>query len=79
MEKLIINKLPTRTWNRLGVNEAAIKWNAADAAKLPEESISLSAAEKKTAHIAVRAESEYAEKTVTLLPAGAWMSTAFSL
>ena len=66
MEKLIINKLPTRTWNRLGVNEAAIKWNAADAAKLPEESISLSAAEKKTAHIAVRAESEYAEKTVTL-------------
>ena len=66
MEKLIINKLPTRTWNRLGVNEAAIEWNTADAEKLPEESISLSAAEKKTAHIAVRGESEHAEKTVTL-------------
>ena len=57
MEKLIINKLPTRTWNRLGVNEAAIEWNTADAEKLPEESISLSAAEKKDrAHRGARRE-----------------------
>lgn len=23
----LINRLPTRTWNRLGVNEAALSWD----------------------------------------------------
>ena len=66
MEKLVINKLPTRTWNRLGVNEALIEWDAENAEKLPEERVNAAADEKKTAHITVRGDSEYAEKTVTL-------------
>ena len=66
MEKLIINKLPTRTWNRLGVNEAAIEWDAASAETLAPECVSAGAGEKKTAHISARGAREYAEKTVTL-------------
>ena len=27
MEKMTINQLPSRTWNRLGVNEASIDWD----------------------------------------------------
>ena len=28
-ENIIINQLPTRTWNRLGVNETALLWDIA--------------------------------------------------
>lgn len=33
-QQLVVNKLPTRTWNHLNVNEAAIPWNAAETADL---------------------------------------------
>ena len=29
-DTILINRLPTRTWNRLGVNETAIVWGQAD-------------------------------------------------
>ena len=29
-DTILINRLPTRTWNRLGVNETAIAWGQAD-------------------------------------------------
>ena len=29
METILVNKLPTRTWNRLGVNETALLWDEA--------------------------------------------------
>jgi len=31
METILVNKLPTRTWNRLGVNETALLWDEAGA------------------------------------------------
>ena len=33
-QQLVVNKLPTRTWNHLNVNEATIPWNAAETADL---------------------------------------------
>ena len=36
-DTILINRLPTRTWNRLGVNETAIAWGQAD--DLGEEKI----------------------------------------
>ena len=33
-EQLAVNKLPTRTWNHLNVNEATIPWNVAETADL---------------------------------------------
>ena len=36
-DTILINRLPTRTWNRLGVNETAIPWGQAD--DLGEEKI----------------------------------------
>lgn len=36
-DTILINRLPTRTWNRLGVNETAIAWGQAD--DLGEEEI----------------------------------------
>ena len=38
MEKMTINQLPSRTWNRLGVNEATIDWDESATVVLPEES-----------------------------------------
>ena len=38
MEKMTINQLPSRTWNRLGVNEASIDWDESATVVLPEES-----------------------------------------
>ena len=29
-DTILINRLPTRTWNRLGVNETALTWGQAD-------------------------------------------------
>ena len=45
MEKMIINKLPARTWNRLNVNEAAIDWDEAQTKELAGETYSASGAE----------------------------------
>ena len=36
-DTILINRLPTRTWNRLGVNETALTWGQAD--DLGEEKI----------------------------------------
>lgn len=42
-QQLVVNKLPTRTWNHLNVNEATISWNAAEAANLGTDSYQITA------------------------------------
>lgn len=58
MEKMTINQLPSRTWNRLGVNETTIDWDESATVVLPEES-----AEKTEMLIA--SDAAYARKRVT--------------
>ena len=38
-EKILINRLPVRTWNRLGVNAAEIEWNSGSGAAQQTEEI----------------------------------------
>ena len=59
MEKMAINQLPSRTWNRLGVNEAVIDWDESATVVLPEES-----AEK--ADMLIASDAAYARKRVTV-------------
>ena len=63
---ILINRLPTRTWNRLGVNETAIAWGQAD--DLGEEKISASG---QTERLEITGSGERGEKTVDIhAPAG---------
>ena len=59
MEKMTINQLPSRTWNRLGVNEASIDWDESATVVLAEES-----AEKTDMLIA--SDAAYTRKRVTI-------------
>ena len=42
MNTLTINRLPSRTWNFLRVNETALSWDEAQTADLGAETLSLS-------------------------------------
>ena len=62
----MINRLPTRTWNRLGVNETAIAWGQAD--DLGEEKITVAG---QTERLEITGSGERGEKTVDIhAPAG---------
>lgn len=42
-QQLVVNKLPTRTWNHLNVNEATIPWNVAETADLGTDAYEITA------------------------------------
>ena len=44
-ENIIINQLPARTWNRLGVNETALPWNIAKTTDLGSDTVTAPQAE----------------------------------
>ena len=60
-ETIIINKLPTRTWNRLGVNETSLVWGDGD--DLGTERIT---AAGQTERLEISGSAEYSEKTVNI-------------
>ena len=65
-ETILINRLPTRTWNRLGVNETALTWGQAD--DLGTETIT---AAGQTERLAISGSGDYSEKAVDIhAPAG---------
>ena len=55
-ETILINRLPARTWNRLGVNETALTWE--EAADLGTERIT---AAGQTVRLDITGSSEYSE------------------
>ena len=65
-ETILINSLPTRTWNRLGVNETALTWG--ESADLGTEHIT---AAGQTVRLDIAGSGEYSEQTVDIqAPAG---------
>ena len=58
-ETILVNKLPTRTWNRLGVNETALVWG--QATDLGTEQIT---AAGQTERLEISGSEAYSEKTV---------------
>ena len=60
-ETILINRLPTPTWNRLGVNETALTWG--DAANLGTEQIT---AAGQTVRLDISGHGAYSEKRVDI-------------
>ena len=60
-ETILINRLPTRTWNRLGVNETALTWE--DAADLGTEKIT---AAGQTVRLDIAGDGNYSETRVDI-------------
>lgn len=71
-ETVLINRLPTRTWNRLGVNETAITWGQAD--DLGTERIT---AAGQTERLEISGSAEYGEKVVDIHAAEGQTVTVF--
>ena len=59
-ETILITRLLTRTWNRLGVNETALVWGQAD-----DLGTSQTAA-GQTERLEITGNNEYSEKTVDI-------------
>lgn len=60
-ETILINRLPTRTWNLLGVNETALTWE--DAADLGSEQVT---AAGQTVRLDISGDGTYSEKRVDI-------------
>ena len=60
-ETILINRLPTRTWNRLGVNETALTWE--DSADLGSEQVT---AAGQTVRLDIAGDGNYSEKRVDI-------------
>ena len=43
MDTILVNQLPVRTWNRLGVNETALPWDQAASRELEQTHIAAKA------------------------------------
>lgn len=66
MDTIIVNQLPTPTWNRLGVNGTALAWDEQNSRKLEEERYHAAAGEERTLRVVESGQGEYSEKTVTV-------------
>lgn len=60
-ETILINRLPTRTWNRLGINETALTWE--DSADLGSEQVT---AAGQTVRLDISGDGTYSEKRVDI-------------
>lgn len=66
-DKLIINRLPAKTWYWLGVNDARIDWDIEKTQILPAESLKATAATKKEpVRLDIKGEGEYSTKVVNI-------------
>ena len=64
--KLIINRLPAKTWYWLGVNDARIDWNLEKTVHLPDESYQPQKSDKEPIRISVKGNGEFCTKDVTV-------------
>ena len=73
-DTILINRLPTRTWNRLGVNETALLWG--QAGDLGTERIT---AAGQTVRLDIAGVGDYSEKTVDIHAAEGQTVTVFEM
>lgn len=65
MSKITINKLASRTWNRLGVNDAQIEWDEENTVSLGDESVcAKSGEEPKTVRFSVSDNGGYSSRNI---------------
>ena len=66
-QQLVVNKLPTRTWNHLNVNEATIPWNAAETADLGTDTYQITAENRtQPLHIDLTGAEGYSRKYIAV-------------
>lgn len=61
----LINRLPTRTWNRLGVNETALSWDENGTTEMSPLTVDVTGC-KKVVRVEVNGENEFSRKKVTI-------------
>ena len=64
MDTILVNQLPVRTWNRLGVNETALPWDQAATLELEQAHAAAKAGQQETLRLSVQGEGEYSSKSV---------------
>ena len=68
MDTILVNQLPVRTWNRLGVNATALPWDQAASRELEQTHIAAKAGGQETVRLSVQGESNPYETTLTVKP-----------
>ena len=77
-EQLVVNKLPTRTWNHLQVNEATIPWNVADTADLGTDSYAITAENQaQPLHIDLTGATGFSRKHIAVDVAAGVQATVY--
>ena len=77
-EQLVVNKLPTRTWNHLQVNEATIPWNVADTADLGTDSYAITAENQaQPLHIDLTGAAGFSRKHIAVEVAAGVQATVY--
>lgn len=64
MTDMIINKLPSRTWNWLKVNDTTLPWDEEHTIELPEEKVQ--AGEQDALRFSIAGEGEYSRKKIDI-------------
>ena len=64
MTEMTINKLPSKTWYWLKVNETKLPWDFEHTTELPEENISVG--QEETARFSITGEGEYSSKKINI-------------
>lgn len=75
MTEMTINKLPSKTWYWLKVNETKLPWDFEHTTELPEENIS--AGQEETACFSITGEGEYSSKKINIHAAKGEATTVF--
>ena len=77
-EQLVVNKLPTRTWNHLQVNEATIPWNVADTADLGTDSYAITVENQaQPLHIDLTGAAGFSRKHIAVEVAAGVQATVY--
>ena len=77
MTDMIINKLPSKTWNWLNVNETKLPWDMEHTTELPEENVTVGAKENKILRFSIEGEGAYSRKNIKIHTAGGEKTTIF--
>ena len=75
MTEMTINKLPSKTWYWLKVNETKLPWDFEHTTELPEENISVG--QEETARFSITGEGEYSSKKINIHAAKGETTTVF--
>lgn len=66
-DTVLINQLPVRTWNRLGVNETALDWDKTPVQEPETETYTVSPGGQRVVRLSIQNGEDYSEKPVAVV------------